>query len=261
MSILYVDRVSLGSKKYVDHQEETVPTVRIISLRPNYDRLAGHRRDIAAALRATAANTLHHNTEGVEAFWFAPIDPDDAINVLPYSIDVEFSDEVSEPKLEELANALLWVFIDDPKISPNIPWGTTIGVWIKTPGRFFWKEHTKSMDRSVGQSSVFPFFDGDRQLVLIAPDHPDAPYDDRRHNEPLWDIWTQAQDGEKLATRAARRDTGPDQLWSEVSSALYQSVSSNETDRQTPEIRAWLKEVYTAYHERIASSLTVVEAT
>lgn len=226
-----------------------MPTIRIISLKPDYDRLTGHRRDFAAALRAATSNTLHENIESVEALWLAPIDPDDAVNVLPYSIDVEFSTAVNDHILEQLANTILDIFMADPYTSRHIPSGTQVGAWIKTPGRFYWKETIKKAEQIIGVHSQFSFFDGDRLLVLVAPDHPDAPYDER-HNEHCWEINAQTGDGELLAKRYSRKKADPDDLWSTVSSGLYQSVSSNEVNRLSPEIKVWLQKVHAAYQTR-----------
>lgn len=106
---------------------------------------------------------------------------------------------------------------------------------------------------TVDKRSVFPFFDGDRLLVLTAPDHPNFPSDEL-NDYNFWDIMIQARDGELLATRGSHKDADARSLWYEVSSALYQSVSSNETDRRTPEIKAWLEQVVAAYRARISDA-------
>lgn len=116
-----------------------MPTVRILSLMPDYHRFDGHRHRVAVALRATTSNTLHEDLNGVEAFWLPPIDPEDAENVLPYSVDVEYGENVDDQTLDRLADCILWVFSN----SPEVPSGTTYGVWIKTPGRWLWKEQMK----------------------------------------------------------------------------------------------------------------------
>jgi hypothetical protein len=224
-----------------------MPTVRIISLKPDYDRLAGHRKGIVADLRINASIQLQEDLDVVEAFWFAPIDPDDAVNMLPISIDVEYSRLLPDHEIDELAEALLRVFTNNEAI----PLGMTIGVWIKMPGQFHWKEKTKSADPIVGPHSELHFTDGTKQLILIAPDHSDAPYD-ARHNEYYWSIWVQTTNGEVLATRIARRDADAGRIWSEVSGALFQAVSSNEVGERTREVRKWIVQVHKAFKEREA---------
>lgn len=108
------------------------------------------------------------------------------------------------------------------------------------------------MQQTVDKRSVFPFFNGDRVLVILAPDHRDAPLN-RRNNTPLWRIDTQSADGETLATRYEHRTTS-ELLWLTVSDALYQSISSNEVDRRTSEIKAWINEVYLAYQARLSAN-------
>jgi hypothetical protein len=229
-----------------------MPTARIISLERDYHRLDGLRKRFAAAIRATTSNTLHEDINGVEAFWLHPIDPDDADNVLPYSVDVEFSTSVSDDVLEQLAKAILWTFTDEPLLSAHIPYGTQIGVWVKTPGQFKWEETTKKSGYSVGTRSEFSFFGGEKLLVLVAPDDPDAPFDNR-HRETYWSIWVEDAEGEQHATRGARGDSTPDELWSIASSALYQAVSSNEVDQRTAEIKNWLEAVFGAHLTRNAT--------
>lgn len=108
---------------------------------------------------------------------------------------------------------------------------------------------------SIGLESIFPIFGGDRILVLIAPDHPDAPYSER-HSEHYWEFETHTGRGEVLAIGSARRDATGHELWSSaVSGAMYQSISSNETDRRTGEIRDWLDKVVEAYKNRHEASL------
>lgn len=48
--------------------------------------------------------------------------------------------------------------------------------------------------------------------MLVAPDHPDAPYDSR-HDERFWDIETMMRDGESLAVRGARKGADANALW------------------------------------------------
>lgn len=74
--------------------------------------------------------------------------------------------------------------------------------------------------------SEFPFFGGEKTLVVTAPDDPEAKHS-RRFDEPIW---------------------------STVRDVLYQTVSSSEVDRRHFEIEAWVAQVHAAYHARVGTT-------
>jgi hypothetical protein len=219
-----------------------MPTIRVISLKDTYDHLNGHRREIATALRAATSNLLNEDIEGVEAFWFAPIAYDDAVNVLPISVDVEFSAEIDEKKADQLADALLWVLTKDPFSSAYIPFNMKVGVWIKTPHLYYWKETTKEVKQTIARRSYFPFSE-DVLLVVTAPDAPHAHFP--------WEITTQTVDGHQISAEHADILASLWVLTMKVSKALDEAIySPDEVEKHASAVQSWLNDVYEAYYSR-----------
>lgn len=108
------------------------------------------------------------------------------------------------------------------------------------------------MEPTIGVTSTYPFFGGEKVLILIAPDHPEAPID-RRRQTPYWEIEVADNEGETHATRGSHGDTA-ESLWLQTSSALYQAVSSTEVDRLYNQLQDWVSQVHAAYHARIATT-------
>jgi hypothetical protein len=106
-----------------------------------------------------------------------------------------------------------------------------------------------AVEFTVDTRSTFPFFGGEKVLILTAPDHPEASFDDRL-STTFWDIEVQDDHGEQHGVRGAYEDATADDLWSPVSNVLYQTVSSSAVNDRTPEVQAWLKLVVAAYQER-----------
>lgn len=117
-----------------------MPSLRVLSLDTVYNRLCGPaRKAISAQLRQAAVDVLNEDPDGVEAFWWPPIDSESADNMLPYSVDVEYSVNTPTIVCERLASALLAVFDRSPDINP----GEQYGVWIKTPHYWVWRDRKK----------------------------------------------------------------------------------------------------------------------
>lgn len=97
--------------------------------------------------------------------------------------------------------------------------------------------------------SEFPFFGGEKTLVVTAPDHPEAKRS-RRFDEPVWSLSVIDSDGEEHGLRGVGMNATADTIWRDAFDVLYQTVSSSEVDRRSVEIEAWVTQVYAAYHAR-----------
>lgn len=113
-----------------------MPTIRIDSWTTAYVELGHDKARIARDLVVAAGDILDEATSGIEARWNAPFDPDFQENTLRISIDMEFSMSIDDEIADRLA-AVFWAIFD---MSPRIHHNEEYGLWIKTPGQFYWRE-------------------------------------------------------------------------------------------------------------------------
>lgn len=111
-----------------------MPTIRVQSTTQRINMDA--RRRVAIQLREGVAEILKENISGVEALWWPPIDGDSAINVLPYTVDIEYSGQVTAEQQQAILDLVTRLFGEERHVAAD----TEVGVWIKTPGQFLWAQ-------------------------------------------------------------------------------------------------------------------------
>lgn len=114
---------------------------------------------------------------------------------------------------------------------------------------------------TVDTTSVFPFFEGEKLLVLIAPDDPNADSSSYA-NINYWHIATKNAKDEELGISIANDDATAEDLWfSSVKDVLYQTVSSSEVARRTTKVQAWIEQVVAAYQARLQEPIPLPTCT
>ncbi len=122
-----------------------MPGVQIRTNTSQYQELSERERlDIATDICGTIVGELDllEESESVAVSWTAPFEGASSMNEVDFTVEIEFSKRYKKKHIKSLARTVA----QELSRYTCVPAGSSIGVWIKTPYRYYWYQTQKSTE-------------------------------------------------------------------------------------------------------------------